>query len=79
MFDTLMDATPTSSWNDELQRYLAADIEDVKDGLLWWHEKRAVFPRLSRMARGYLSIPGAYLVSLHLSYVLNHLCHSHNC
>ena len=58
MFDSLMDTTPTSSLNDELQRYLAADIEDVKDGLMWWYEKRAIFPRLSRMARNYLSIPG---------------------
>ena len=77
MFNTLMDATPTFLWNDELQWYLAADIEDVKDGLLW-HEKCAVFLHLSCMACSYLSIPGAYLVSLHLSYVLNHLCHSHN-
>jgi len=36
MFDSLMDTTPTSSLNDELQRYLTADIEDVKDGLMWW-------------------------------------------
>ncbi len=62
-----MDATPTSSSNDELQRYLAADIEDVKDGLMWWYERRAVFPRLSRMARAYLSIPGEYLVFSRLS------------
>jgi len=65
MFDSLIDATPTSSWNDELQHYLAADIEDVRDGLLWWYEKHAVFPRLSHMAWGYLSIPGAYLVFFH--------------
>ena len=62
MFDSLMNATPTSSYNDELERYLAADVEDIKDGLLWWYEKCAIFPRLSRMARGYLSIPGVYLV-----------------
>jgi len=61
-----MDTAPTSLSNDELERYLTADIEDVKDGLKWWHEKCAVFPRLSRMARNYLSIPGEYLI-LHLS------------
>jgi hypothetical protein len=33
-------------------------VEDVKDGLMWWYEKRVAFPRLSRMARDYLSIPG---------------------
>jgi|GraSoiStandDraft_60_1057301.scaffolds.fasta_scaffold328415_2 hypothetical protein len=78
MFDSLMDTAPTSSSNDELQQYLTADIEDVKDGLKWWHEKRAVFPRLSRMARNYLSIPGEYS-SLHYLQVLKHVFHSHNC
>jgi hypothetical protein len=63
MFDTIMDVTPKSSDDDELQRYLAADVEDVKDGLMWWHERRAVFPRLSRMGRDYLSIPGEFLLS----------------
>ena len=61
MFDKIMDAAPTSSSDDELQRYLAADVEDVKDGLMWWYDKRATFPRLSRMARDYLSIPREYL------------------
>jgi len=56
-----MDVTPTSSLDDELQRYLAVDVEDVKDGLVWWYDKRATFPRLSRMACDYLSIPGEYL------------------
>ena len=67
MFDNIMDTAPTSSSDDELQRYLAADIEDVKDGLMWWHERRAMFPQLSCMACNYLSIPGEYLVSLYLS------------
>ena len=66
MFDSLMDTTPTSL-DDELQWYLMADIEDVKDGLMWWHKKRAIFPRLSCMACNYLSIPGEYLVLLCLS------------
>ena len=61
MFDKIMDAAPTSSSDDELQRYLAADVEDVKDGLMWWYDKRATFPRLSCMARDYLSIPREYL------------------
>jgi hypothetical protein len=63
MFDTIMDITPKSSDDDELQRYLAADVEDVKDGLMWWHERCVVFPRLSRMGRDYLSIPGEFLLS----------------
>lgn len=74
MFDSLMDTSPTSfSDDDELQRYLATDVEDVKDGLMWWYDKRAIFPRLSRMARGYLSIPGEYLVLSYFSSVLKHL------
>jgi len=67
MFDNIMDMTPTSSTDDELQCYLAADIEDVKDGLLWWNERRTIFPQLSRMARGYLSIPGEFLAFSRLS------------
>lgn len=52
--------TPSNTSSDELQHYLATDIEDVKDPLMWWYEKRATFPCLSRMARDYLSIPGEY-------------------
>ena len=69
MFDSLMDTTPltghVASSNDELQRYLATDIEDVKDGLMWWYEKHEIFPRLSQMARGYLSIPGEHFIFSH--------------
>lgn len=42
----------------ELDRYLSTETENVKDPLLWWVEKKAVYPCLSRMARNYLSIPG---------------------
>ena len=56
-----MNTVPPPSSLDELQRYLAADVEDVSDGLMWWHERQKIFPRLSRMARDYLSIPGEYL------------------
>jgi hypothetical protein len=80
MFDNIMDITPTSSSDDEIQCYLAADVEDVKDGLMWWHEQRAKFPRLSRMARDYLSIPGKVLIVL--AFILggaDTLFHSYNC
>ena len=58
-FDNILDVTPPP-WDDcdELDHYLAMDTEDVKDGLMWWYEKRVAFPRLSRMAWDYLSIPG---------------------
>ena len=59
IFDGILAIAPTSSQTlDELQRYLAMDVEDVMDALKWWHERRASFPCLSRMARDYLSIPG---------------------
>ena len=63
MFDTFLDDTAGSSDDDELQRYLATDIEDVKDPLMWWHQRRKTFPRLSRMARDYLTIPGESVFS----------------
>lgn len=59
IFDNLPDLAPAlSDLLDELDRYLATDVEDVRDALMWWYERRATFPRLSRMARDYLSIPG---------------------
>ena len=48
----------SSDLDDELDCYLAADIKDTKDPLMWWYEHRGAFPNLSRMARDYLSIPG---------------------
>ncbi|KIM63540.1 hypothetical protein SCLCIDRAFT_117150, partial [Scleroderma citrinum Foug A] len=44
---------------DELDTYLATGMEDVTpgDGLKWWHERRATYPRLSHMALDYLTIP----------------------
>jgi len=44
MFNNLMDVTPTFSSHDELQHFLATDIEDMKDALMWWHERHALFP-----------------------------------
>jgi len=58
-FDNLLDATTSSSDDhDELDCYLATDMENVKDALMWWHERRATFPRLSHIAQDYLSILG---------------------
>ena len=62
IFDNLPDLAPTpSSANDELDRYLAADVENIKDGLVWWNERSKTFPCLSRMACDYLLIPGKCL------------------
>jgi hypothetical protein len=42
----------------EIDEYLAQPVEPVKDALAWWVNKEHVFPKLSKMARDYLSIPG---------------------
>ena len=43
----------------ELDRYLSMDPEHVTDVLAWWYARRAIYPRLHRMALDYLMIPGA--------------------
>ena len=59
IFDNLPGLASTSrDIRDELKLYLSTDAEDVKDGILWWYERRSTFPCLSQMARDYLSIPG---------------------
>lgn len=59
-FDTLASLAPLSTYkpSDELRRYLQSDPEDIKDAVAWWHEHRSTYPRLSRMALDYLTIPG---------------------
>ena len=79
MFDSIMDITPAPLTSDKLQCYLATDIEDVKDRLMWWHKRCRMFPELSCMARDYLSIPGKYLVFFHLYLVLIPLSQSYIC
>ncbi|PPQ93512.1 hypothetical protein CVT25_005213 [Psilocybe cyanescens] len=62
IFDNLPDLSPTSSeLSDELDRYLASDVEGAKDMLMWWYEKLGVYPCLSRMAHDYLTIPATTL------------------
>jgi len=41
----------------ELDEFLRHPVEAVKDPLLWWYNKRLIYPNLSSMARDYLSIP----------------------
>ncbi|TFY79033.1 hypothetical protein EWM64_g4980 [Hericium alpestre] len=41
----------------ELEEYLRSPVEKVKDPVQWWFSKRHVYPKLSRMALDYLSIP----------------------
>ena len=55
LFDVPMGPIQAS---DELDNYLAQAIERVRDPIAWWWDHRAVYPRLSKMAFDYLSIPG---------------------
>jgi hypothetical protein len=50
IFNHLPDLAPISSeLCNELNPYLAADIEDAKDPLMWWHEWCKTFPHLSQI------------------------------
>jgi hypothetical protein len=59
-FDNLpsLSAPTLKELRDELDRYLSTDPEHVTDVLMWWTERHSQYPRLSRMALDYLSIPG---------------------
>ena len=59
IFNNLLDITPPPPDDrDKLDCYLAIDVEDMKDGLMWWHEKCTAFSCLLHMAQNYLSILG---------------------
>ena len=57
-------ATSSYDLHDELECYLSSDMEDVRDGLLWWHERCTTFSHLSCMAGDYMSIPGKSQISI---------------
>jgi hypothetical protein len=60
MLNNAMDVD-TELPTDELSVYLAQPLQPgVRDALKWWYDNRFTFPRLSRMARDYLSIPGMF-------------------
>jgi hypothetical protein len=68
IFDSLpaLSAPRIQELRDELDRYLSTDPEHVVDVLMWWTERKSMYPRLSRMALDYLSIPGEliYIISI---------------
>jgi hypothetical protein len=55
-FNKLDVVSPSADNCDKLNHYLAMDMEDMKDGLMWWYERYATFSCLSHMAQDYLSI-----------------------
>ena len=61
IFDDLPSLKPSEDKEpqDELERFLSTERDlNVKDGLRWWVDRKHLYPRLSRMALDYLSIPG---------------------
>jgi len=42
---------------DELDDYLAAPLEKVRDPLQWWWDHRTSYPTLSKMVFDFLSVP----------------------
>jgi hypothetical protein len=62
MFDNMDDllAPKISDSCGELDRYLSTNVEDVCDPLMWWTERKSMYPALSRMALDYLTIPGEH-------------------
>ena len=49
--------------SDELEKYLALPLEDQVDPLLWWQVKQREYPKLSLIARDYLSIQATSVAS----------------
>ncbi|TFK79581.1 hATC-domain-containing protein, partial [Polyporus arcularius HHB13444] len=43
---------------DELDRFLRSPIVPTEDPVAWWWDNCREYPRLSRMAMAYLTIPG---------------------
>ena len=78
IFDNLLvlQASANPGLHDELERFLSIEREiGVTDGLVWWFERKHIYPHLYWMAMDYLSIPGKFLV---FPNVLAHdICHSH--
>jgi hypothetical protein len=72
IFDNMavLAAPGSTELRDELDRYLSSDPEHVVDAVRWWHDRRAAYPHLSRMALDYLVIPRkwsrSYFYFLHL-------------
>ena len=62
IFNVFDDTAPPTlaELGDELDCYLQTPIEHAPDAIKWWVDRRAMYPKLSRMALDYLTIPGQY-------------------
>jgi hypothetical protein len=61
----LLTAPTQKELQDELYWYLSTNPEMVEEVLMWWHEHRGMYPRLSCMALDYLTIPGMLSLGFH--------------
>jgi len=80
IFDDLpaLRAPKATKMRDEFESYLSTNRDlQVDDGLVWWHERKHIYPRLYRMAMDYLSIPGKLPRLLFLMYILANTYCSH--
>jgi hAT family C-terminal dimerisation region len=73
IFDNLpaLSALRTRELHDELDRYLSTDPEHVKDVLMWWTERKLMYPHLSHMVLDYLSIPGKLIYAVLITNMAN--------
>ncbi|TFY73210.1 hypothetical protein EWM64_g10802 [Hericium alpestre] len=78
IFDVLpaLSAPQPNPERNELDRYLSTDTEHVENVFTWWLDWRDQFPRLSRMAIDYLTIP-ATSVAVERVFSRGHLLLSH--
>ena len=54
-------APNADSLDDELKHYLdAPPIQNVLNPVLWWKDRREIYPNLSRMAIDFLTTPGTF-------------------
>ena len=67
----------------ELDHYLRSPrIKGIKEPLQWWFDNRGTYPRLSRMARDFLTIPGKvflYGVKLYINIIFSFVCRYQTC
>ena len=73
IFDDLpsLSVPAASKLKNELQKYLDSPVlDDVKDAFSWWVANRLTYPRLSRMALDYFSIPGMCYILLLIQFIV---------
>ena len=66
-------STDNEGFMNELDHYLgSARVKDIKDPLKWWFDNRGSYPRLSHMARDFLTIPGEFFYISNLEYFISY-------